>query len=155
MIIVDSNKQTLTLKNSNKVLNFSISTAKKGLGEKFNSFCTPRGLHKIKLKIGENCPKGAVFVSRRFSGEIYSDKLKIQYPDRDWILTRILWLSGLEANKNRYGVVDSMKRFIYIHGTNEEYLIGKKVSKGCIRMRNDDIMKLFDKVSIGDKLIIK
>jgi L,D-transpeptidase YbiS len=123
---------------------YPVSTARLGAGEQMGSGCTPRGLHRIRLKIGEGCPQNAVFVSRRPSGEIYHDELGKRYPERDWILTRILWLSGMQPGFNRGGTTDTLRRYIYIHGTPEESLIGMPVSHGCIRMRNRDLIKLFD-----------
>ena len=128
---------------------YPISTARAGAGEQADSGCTPRGRHRIRLKIGTGCPENTVFVARRPTGEIYSDKLSLAEPDRDWILTRILWLTGTEPGLNRGGRVDTLRRFIYIHGTPEESLIGMPVSHGCIRMRNRDLLALFDWVEAG------
>jgi len=114
------------------------------VGERRDSGCTPRGLHRVRLKIGAGCPENSVFVARRPTGEIYSDQLAEAQPDRDWILTRILWLSGCEPGINLGGEVDTLRRFIYIHGTPEETLLGIPVSHGCVRMRNRDIIRLFD-----------
>ena len=133
---------------------YPISTAKNGLGEQRGSECTPRGWHKVRAKIGSGLPLNTVFVARRPTGEIYDECLAQQYPDRDWILTRILWLGGLEPGKNRYGEVDTCWRYIYIHGTPDEQSIGFPVSHGCIRMKNDDILDLFDQVEVGVKAII-
>lgn len=123
---------------------YPISTSRRGAGELRDSGCTPRGLHRVRLKIGAGCPENSVFVGRRPTGEIYSERLAEAQPDRDWILTRILWLSGCERGINRGGEVDTLRRFIYIHGTPEESLIGMPVSHGCVRMRNRDIIRLFD-----------
>jgi hypothetical protein len=133
---------------------YPVSTAKKGLGEQCGSYCTPRGRHRIGEKIGEDQPLYAVFKSRQPTGEIWSPSLGEEDSDRDWILTRILWLEGLEEGNNRGGQVDTHDRYIYIHGTNEEHLIGKPASHGCIRMRNADVAELFDLVEVGTPVAI-
>jgi lipoprotein-anchoring transpeptidase ErfK/SrfK len=127
---------------------FSISSAKNGVGELNGSFCTPRGRHIIRAKIGAAQPANAVFVERRPTGEIYSPQLARRFPGRDWILTRILWLSGLERGYNRMGKVDTMRRAIYIHGSPDTADMGKPGSRGCIRMHNRDIVELFDLVTV-------
>jgi len=137
------------------VLEYAISTAKNGAGEQFGSECTPRGRHIIRAKIGAGLPEGAVFVGRRFTGEIYTPELGAQFPNRDWILSRICWLSGLEPGKNRLGDVDTMRRFIYIHGTPDTEPMGIAMSHGCIRMRNQDLVELFAHVAPGDLVIIE
>jgi lipoprotein-anchoring transpeptidase ErfK/SrfK len=126
---------------------YTISTAKNGAGEKMGSLCTPTGWHQIRAKIGQDQPLNAVFIGRRPTGEIYSPHLGIKYPMKDWVLSRIMWLSGLEAGKNRYGSVDSAWRYIYIHGCPDELMLGKPESHGCVRMKNNDVIDLFDKVS--------
>ena len=131
------------------VKRYPISSGEKGLGEKNGSYCTPRGKHIVRAKIGAGQPANAVFIGRRPTGEIYSPELGAQYPERDWILTRILWLSGCEPGFNRLGDVDTMRRYIYIHGTPDEVAIGKPGSHGCIRMRNADVIDLFDRVPAG------
>lgn len=133
---------------------YSVSTAKNGAGETEGSACTPRGLHVIRAKIGAGQKDGAVFVGRRPTGEAYSSQLAARYPERDWILTRILWLCGQEPGRNRYGQVDTMRRYIYIHGCPDECPIGVPASHGCIRMRNADIIELFDLVSAGTQVFI-
>ena len=95
---------------------YPVSTASRGVGEQRGSYCTPRGRHLIRAKLGAGQPENAVFVARRPSGEIYSPELGSAFPGRDWILTRILWLSGCEPQRNRLGCVDTMRRYIYIHG---------------------------------------
>jgi lipoprotein-anchoring transpeptidase ErfK/SrfK len=125
---------------------YPISTAKNGLGEKNGSFCTPRGRHIVRAKIGAGQPLNAVFVRRRPTGEIWTPELHAQYPGRDWMLTRILWLSGCEPGFNRLGDVDTMRRVIYIHGTHDFAELGKPGSHGCIRMKSEDIAELFDRV---------
>jgi lipoprotein-anchoring transpeptidase ErfK/SrfK len=141
-IIVDVAKQQLTL--GKKV--YPVSTAKNGCGEQNNSFCTPRGRHIVRAKIGAGQPLGAVFVRRRPTGEVWTPELHARYPGRDWMLTRILWLSGKEPGFNRLGDVDTMRRVIYIHGTHDYAELGKPGSHGCVRMRNADIAELFDLV---------
>ena len=128
---------------------FPVSTAAAGAGERMGSEQTPRGRHVIRAKIGAGQPLGAVFIGRRPSGEIYSEHLARRSPGRDWILTRILWLSGLEVGRNRLGSVDSMRRFIYIHGTPDSEPMGVPASHGCIRMTNSDVVTLFDQVATG------
>lgn len=125
---------------------YVVSTAKKGLGEQRGSHCTPRGRHVIRAKIGAGMPVNSVFIRRRPTGEIYSRELADRHPGRDWILTRILWLSGCEPGFNRLGDVDTMRRYIYIHGSPDGAEMGQPGSIGCIRMRNRDIVELFDLV---------
>ncbi|MBI2295261.1 MAG: L,D-transpeptidase [Betaproteobacteria bacterium] len=123
---------------------YRVSTSRNGAGELNGSYCTPRGKHIVRAKIGAGHPLNTVFVDRRPTGEIYSPKLARRFPDRDWILTRILWLSGCEPGFNRLGKVDTMRRCIYIHGSPESVEMGKPGSIGCIRMRSRDIVELFD-----------
>jgi L,D-transpeptidase YbiS len=145
-IEVDLPTQTLTLYgDAGDVLRrYRVSTAKNGPGERNGSFCTPRGRHLIRAKIGADEPENTVFVRRRPTGERWSPALQAQYPDRDWMLTRILWLSGCERGRNRLGEVDTMRRYIYIHGAPETAEMGEPGSIGCIRMRNADIVELFE-----------
>ncbi len=139
--------QELTLWEGRKLLAaYPVSTAENGPGQLSGSECTPLGRHRIRLKIGEKCPLNTVFVGRRPTGEIYTPELGWKYPGRDWVLTRILWLGGLEPGKNRGGDCDTLKRLIYIHGTDQELLLGQPVSHGCIRMNNNDLIELFDAV---------
>ena len=128
---------------------YAVSTAKNGVGEMSGSYCTPRGKHVIRAKIGAGQPANMVFVSRRPTGEIYTPELGAQFPGRDWILTRILWLSGCEVGFNRLGKSDTMRRYIYIHGTPDSVQLGIPGSGGCIRMRNADLIELFDSVPAG------
>jgi len=127
---------------------YPVSTASRGVGEQLGSYCTPRGKHLIRAKIGAGQAENTVFVARRPSGEIYSPELGAAFPERDWILTRILWLSGCEPQLNRLTSVDTMRRFIYIHGSPETVAMGTPGSHGCIRMRNSDIIDLFDRVPV-------
>jgi len=134
---------------------FPVSTACNGAGELEGSFCTPRGAHRIAQKIGADAALFAVFKARVATGEIWTPELAAEEPERDWILSRILWLDGLETGKNLGGNVDSHDRYIYIHGTNEEDKIGAPVSHGCIRMRNADVVTLFDQVSVNTRINIR
>ncbi|MDF1581688.1 MAG: L,D-transpeptidase [Methyloprofundus sp.] len=143
--------QTLDLIEDSIVIHsYPVSTAKNGAGERMGSECTPRGWHKIRAKIGDHQPLNAVFVGRRETGEIYTPALGEKNPDRDWILTRILWLGGLEARFNRYGAVDSTWRYIYIHGSPDHLMQGKPASHGCIRMANVDVVHLFNQIRLGE-----
>jgi lipoprotein-anchoring transpeptidase ErfK/SrfK len=150
-IVIDIAKQQLSF--GNKI--YPVSTAKNGGGEKNNSFCTPRGRHIVRAKIGAGQPLGAVFVRRRPTGEVWTPELHARYPGRDWMLTRILWLSGKQPGFNRLGDVDTMRRVIYIHGTHDFAELGKPGSHGCIRMRNADIVELFDLVPAYTPVEIK
>ena len=151
MLIVDIKTQTLTHYKNNKIIaKHPVSTAKNGTGEKDGSECTPMGRHKICAKIGTDLSINSVLVGRKCTSEIYNEKLALQYPDRDWILTRVLWLDGLEDfNKN------TKQRYIYIHGMPDNQPINIPNSKGCIRMHNNDIVVLFNTVKIDDLVIIK
>ncbi len=133
---------------------YPVSTATNGPGEHSGSYCTPRGRHRVAEKIGAGAPLYAAFKSRQPTGEIWTPELDAQHPGRDWILTRILWLEGLEPGRNKGGSVDSRARYIYIHGTNEEHKLGKPASHGCIRMRNADVVELFDRVEVGTEVRI-
>ncbi len=133
---------------------YPISSAKNGVGEAYGSYCTPRGRHIIRAKIGAGVAENAVFVRRRPTGEIYTPELGAQFPRRDWILTRILWLSGCEPGFNRLGSCDTMRRYIYIHGTPDSVPLGIPGSIGCIRMRNADLIELFDLVPAGTQVDI-
>jgi len=147
--------QSLCLLRGKKILEvFDISTASNGPGEEFGSECTPRGWHKVRVKIGAGQPENAVFVGRRPTAEIYTPELKTAQPERDWILTRILWLSGLEPGLNRLGEVDTMRRYIYIHGCPDDVELGVPNSHGCVRMHNCDIIELFDEVPVGTRVFI-
>jgi lipoprotein-anchoring transpeptidase ErfK/SrfK len=147
-IEINAGSQKLTLfdDSGEVVRRYAVSTSKNGLGEKNGSYCTPRGRHIVRAKIGAGLEEGAVLVGRRPTGEIWTPALAAQDPGRDWMLTRILWLSGCEVGFNRLGEVDSMRRYIYIHGAPETAEMGKPGSIGCVRMRNADIVELFDLV---------
>jgi lipoprotein-anchoring transpeptidase ErfK/SrfK len=147
-IEIDVGKQTLVVRDAKgkSLKTYSVSTAEKGVGEKNGSFCTPRGRHIVRAKIGGGQPENAVFVRRRPTGEVWNPELGGKYPGRDWMLTRILWLSGKEPGRNRLGDVDTMRRYIYIHGSPDSAEMGKPGSIGCVRMRNRDVIELFDLV---------
>jgi lipoprotein-anchoring transpeptidase ErfK/SrfK len=134
---------------------YPVSTARNGPGEGMGSGCTPRGWHVIRAKIGRDAPLNAVFVGRRTTGEIYDAALARQHPQRDWIITRILWLGGLEPGFNRYGGVDTAWRYIYIHGSPEDGVTGRPESHGCIRMKSADILDLFERVEAGMRVYIE
>lgn len=157
VINVDVPTQTLTVtQTGDKILmRVKVATARNGVGEKRGSECTPRGQHYIRAKIGGGLPENAVLVSRRPTGERYSPQLRTLYPNRDWILTRILWLCGLERGKNRLGDVDTMRRYVYIHGCPDEDPMGTPSSRGCIKMRNSELVQLFDLVPAGTPVVIK
>ena len=158
-IVVDTKSQILTLFHQGVATQYAISTAKNGTGNRMGSECTPLGKHAIAEKIGDGLPSNSVFVARQFTGEIYDDSLAKQYPNRDWILTRILRLQGLECGVNA-GVdsdgvcCDSFERFIYIHGTPDSEMMGMPLSHGCIRMQNVDIIQLFACVPIYCPVLI-
>ena len=150
-------QQTLTLfDGAGQVLaRYPVSTASRGAGELRGSYCTPRGKHLIRARIGAGQPINTVFVARRPSGEVYSPQLAAAFPERDWILTRILWLSGCELARNRLGSVDTMRRYIYIHGTPDTEPMGVPLSIGCVRMRNRDVAELFELVPAGTAVDIR
>lgn len=149
-ILVDIASQTLTLLAGDRVLaSYPVSTGRNGVGEQHGSGCTPRGVHRVRIRIGAGCPEGTVFRGRRPTGEIYGPELAAAYPDRDWILTRILWLTGCEPGRNRGGCVDTLRRYIYIHGCPDGESLGEPRSHGCIRMRNRDLLELFDAAHAG------
>ena len=149
-ILISIARQTLTLFDGDGQLlaRYPVSTASRGAGEQRGSYCTPRGRHIVRARIGGGQAINTVFVARRPSGEVYSPELAAVFPERDWILTRILWLSGCEIARNRLGSVDTMRRYVYIHGCPDIAPLGVPASHGCIRMRNADIVKLFDRVPV-------
>ena len=143
-------EQKLYLHEGDKLIEeFYISTAINGAGEKMHRECTPRGMHKIYEKTGYGCKPGTVFVARQPTGEIYNSELQKAYPERDWVLTRILQLTGEQEGINKGGEVDTLERMIYIHGSPDNVELGVPGSHGCIRMRNEDVIKLFDKIDVG------
>lgn len=158
-VVVDTSTQMMRVNLPNLQANYAISTAKNGTGQLQGSYCTPLGWHCIAQKIGQNAPLGAVFVGRQMTGEIYSEQLYNQYPNRDWILTRILWLKGLQDGYNA-GVdcdgrsCDSYERLIYIHGTSPIEPMGMPRSHGCIRMKDDELVVLFDNIDVGALVLI-
>jgi lipoprotein-anchoring transpeptidase ErfK/SrfK len=155
VISIPSQELDLWDENQNIIRKYRISSAGNGVGQEYGSFCTPLGKHIIRAKIGTNQPINTVFIRRRPTGEIYTPELGARYPGRDWILTRILWLSGCEPGFNRMGKVDTMRRYIYIHGSPDSTEMGKPGSIGCIRMYNRDLLQLFDLVTTGTEVDIK
>lgn len=154
VILVSIAEQRLRLITAEQQYDWPIATAANGAGELSGSGCTPRGKHRVVAAIGANQPINTVFVGRRPTGEIYSAELAKQHPQRDWILTRILWLQGLEQGKNRLGQVDTMRRYIYIHGVPDCVVMGTPKSHGCINMRNQDVIELFALVQPGIEVYI-
>ncbi|MBT9567690.1 MAG: L,D-transpeptidase [Thiobacillus sp.] len=136
------------------VRQYPVSCAANGAGSENGSYCTPLGRHRIAEKIGAGMPLCSAFKAREWTGEVWTPELSDENPGRDWILSRILWLEGLEPGKNQGGTVDTHDRFIYIHGTHEEHKIGTPASHGCIRMKNDDVAELFDLVKVGTEVHI-
>jgi len=155
-ININISTQALDLNNDqgDLIRRYSISSARNGTGQATGSYCTPLGAHIVRAKIGGGLPENTVFVGRRPTGEIYTPELSAQFPNRDWILTRILWLSGCEVGFNRLGDVDTMRRYIYIHGSPDSVHMGQPGSIGCIRMRNADIVELFDRIEPGTAVTI-
>ncbi|HHH48767.1 MAG TPA: L,D-transpeptidase [Gammaproteobacteria bacterium] len=155
VILVSIAEQRLQLREGGRVLmDVAVSTAANGPGERQGSECTPRGWHRIRARIGEGAPLGAVFVGRRPSGEIYTPALRARHPQRDWILTRILWLCGLEPGRNRLGAVDTQRRYVYIHGCPDDDVLGRPGSHGCVKMRNRDVVELFGLAPVGTRVWI-
>ena len=155
-ITVHVPSQTLTLRDASGavVMQTRVSTGKNGVGEQLGSEQTPRGWHVIRARIGAGLPPDTVLVGRRPTGEMFSPALRAAHPERDWILTRILWLSGLEPGRNRLGKVDTMRRYIYIHGCPDEDPMGVPTSHGCVKMRNNEIIELFDRAPVGTRVLI-
>lgn len=154
-IHIDLGRQQLRLEEGLRRATYSVSTSLYGAGEENGSGRTPRGAHVVRARIGSGSPPGTVFVGRRPTGEICTPELYATAPERDWILTRILWLSGTEPGRNRLGSVDTMRRFIYIHGCPDEVALGVPGSHGCIRMRNAELIELFDRVAVGTPVMIE
>jgi len=149
-------RQEIALIEAGRVIRaWPASTAKNGPGELRGSECTPRGWHRVRAKIGAGLPLGTVFKARRPTGEVYGPELAARFPDRDWILARILWLGGLEPGRNRYGAVDTAWRYIYIHGSPDSGVTGVPASHGCVRMRRADIAELFDRIPAGMRVLIE
>ncbi|MEN8169722.1 MAG: L,D-transpeptidase [Pseudomonadota bacterium] len=155
LITVNIAEQRLRLEQGGEVLmDVAVSTAKNGPGEQNGSECTPRGQHRVRAMIGAGCEANTVFVARRPTGELFSETLRDEHPQRDWILSRILWLSGMEPGHNRGGEVDTMRRYIYIHGCPDSDPMGIPSSHGCVKMRNQDIIELFDRIKVGTSVLI-
>ena len=150
-IRVDLGRQRLELfgKDGACIRRYAVSTGERGAGERSGSLCTPRGRHRIRARIGAGAPAGAVFRGRRPTGELWTPAFAAAHPGRDWILSRILWLCGEEPGRNRGGEVDTMRRYIYLHGTGDDQPMGVARSHGCVRMRNRDIIELFELVPAG------
>lgn len=156
LLVVNAQAQTLIAYQGDQCrFSYRVSTGKNGLGERKNSFCTPRGWHQVHSIIGSDKPDNAVFVAREWTGEIYTPALAEQFPDRDWILTRIIRLEGMEPGRNQGGEVDTFERFIYLHGTPDSTPLGKPGSHGCIRLANQDIIELANWLEIGAKVFIE
>ena len=156
IIIVDISEQRLYLySNNDLILSYPVSTSKYGEGQTENSFKTPLGLHEIKEKIGHKAPINTIFTARVNTNKRADVQIKQNDTEDDFVTSRIMWLDGLEEGINRGLGVDSYNRYIYIHGTHEEGLIGQKASHGCIRMFNNDVIELFDIVSEGTKVQIR
>lgn len=153
-VTISSQQLDLIDDDGSLIKRYRVSTSRNGVGEINGSHCTPRGKHVIRAKIGAGQPPNTVFVERRPTGEIYTPELAAHFPGRDWILTRILWLSGCEVGFNRLGDVDTMRRCIYIHGSPDGVPMGQPGSIGCIRMRNQDVLELFDRTTVGTEVKI-
>jgi lipoprotein-anchoring transpeptidase ErfK/SrfK len=149
-----ADQQLYGFANGQLLLRIPVSTGLKGAGELNGSGCTPRGLHQVRAKIGDGLPSGAVLRGRRWTGEVYGPELQAAFPERDWILTRILWLSGCELGRNRLGAVDTFRRYIYLHGTPDSEPMGVARSHGCVRLRNADLLELFARVPLHCQLMI-
>lgn len=155
IIHIDLATQHLELREGARVLLAApVSTAAAGAGEQNGSQQTPRGWHQVRARIGAGAVPGTVFVGRRPTGEVWSPQLAAAHPARDWILTRILWLSGLEPGRNRLGAVDTMRRYIYIHGTPDDAVLGRPGSHGCVRMANAALIELFARTPVGTRVLI-
>jgi len=156
LIKISIDEQRLQLfRNDDIIMDVAVSTAINGPGELINSECTPRGRHRVRARIGEACPVNSVFVGRRPTGEFYTPEMRADNPGRDWIITRILWLCGEEPGKNRMREVDTMRRYIYIHGAPDDDPMGIPSSHGCIKMRNREVIELFNTVPVGTPVVIQ
>ncbi|MCG6966972.1 MAG: L,D-transpeptidase [Chromatiaceae bacterium] len=152
---IEIDRQRLSLLDGRQLLaQWPVSTALNGPGERVDSGCTPRGEHRVRIGIGDGSPLNSVFVGRRATGEIYDEQLAARHPGRDWILTRIIWLTGTESGRNRGGDCDTLRRYIYIHGSPDGTPMGVPGSHGCIRMRNADVVELFGQISTGMRVLI-
>ncbi|PJD91395.1 MAG: L,D-transpeptidase [Legionella sp.] len=155
-ILIDAATQTMHCYQDDILWkSYAVSTGKNGLGEQQGSECTPRGWHAVHAIIGRNYPENSVFVARKWTGELYSPALSALHPNRDWILTRIIQLDGLEPGRNRGGDVDSLSRYIYLHGTPDKTKLGVPGSRGCVRMANTDIIELAEWVSVGTRVCVQ
>ncbi|MFA5678990.1 MAG: L,D-transpeptidase [Pseudomonas sp.] len=156
LILISIEQQTLTgFVAGRSLCCYPVSTARNGPGELNGSGCTPRGRHRVRARIGDGQPLGAVFIGRRPTGEVWSPELAAAHPQRDWILTRILWLCGEQSGFNRGGNCDSQRRYIYLHGTGDDQPMGVPLSHGCIRLRNKDMLSLFDMTPAGCAVVIE
>lgn len=154
-IEIDIGAQRLRLLDHGRcVAGYRVSTAANGAGEVNGSGMTPRGRHRVRAKIGAGLPPGAVLGGRRWTGEIWTPQLHAQQPGRDWILSRILWLAGVETGRNRGGCVDTFRRYIYLHGTPYADALGTPASKGCVRLGNEDVIELFERIEPGTEVEI-
>lgn len=154
IIVIDSVQQRLywiDIDDDNN-RSFPISTAANGIGNRIDSYKTPFGIHRVRQKIGGGQARGMVFEAREPVGRVARN---LDNRDKDEITSRIMWLDGLEQGVNRDGVYDTYSRYIYIHGTSDEKRIGEAVSAGCIRMKNDDVIELFEDVMVNDLVLIK
>lgn len=153
-IVIESRRQQLHWIDIDASCNrsYPVSTAANGMGNRVDSFKTPVGIHRVRQKIGGGQPRGMIFESREPTGQIARD---LNNRDRDEITSRIMWLDGLEKGVNCEGSCDTYSRYIYIHGTSDEKRIGEAVSAGCIRMKNDDVIELFDDVLVNDLVVIR
>lgn len=152
---VSIGSQRLTLfEGRHPLRDWPVSTALNGPGELMDSGCTPRGEHRVKLMIGRGCSSGTVFVGRRPTGEVYGEALAARHPKRDWILSRIIWLTGIQSGYNRGGRCDTLRRFVYIHGCPDSAPMGVPLSHGCVRMRNVDVIELFGLIERGTRVVI-
>ena len=155
-IEVDISEQRLYLIKNNLIkASYPISTSKYGEGSIENSFKTPLGKHSIKEMIGAEAEINTIFTSRINTKRYATIINQFEDTDNDYVTSRIIWLDGEEEGFNKGGNVDSFRRYIYIHGTHEEGLIGTKASHGCIRMFNYDVIELFNLVNIGTKVLIR
>lgn len=154
LLVGMATQQLWQLRGDHVHAHYDISTARNGAGELSGSECTPRGWHRVRARIGDGLPQGAVFRGRRYTGEVWTAALHAQYPGRDWILSRILWLCGNEPGFNRGGNVDSQRRYIYLHGTPDSEPMGEPRSHGCIRLRNADMMALFEHTAAGTPVYV-